>query len=155
MWEASKGKHIINFKQNSCSKQNHRIDKDGFMCFCGWLQNVDLPYKVKYLNILLRRHTGTKLDNKQHHTDNYHHCVKSVQIWSYFWSVFSCIRTEYGDLLMAISGINLHIQSEYTPYLDTIQEVHEMGTNQLLAELSVRFSVVSINREAIWEVEKE
>ena len=21
------------------------------------------------------------------------HCVKSVQLWSYFWSVFSCIRT--------------------------------------------------------------
>ena len=26
------------------------------------------------------------------------HCVKSVQIRSFFWSVFSCIRTEYGDL---------------------------------------------------------
>ena len=26
------------------------------------------------------------------------HCVKSVQIWSYFWSVFSCIRTEYGEI---------------------------------------------------------
>ena len=26
-------------------------------------------------------------------------CVKSVQIRSYFWSVFSCIRIEYGDLL--------------------------------------------------------
>ena len=26
------------------------------------------------------------------------HCEKSVQIRSYFWSVFSCIRTEYGDL---------------------------------------------------------
>ena len=25
-------------------------------------------------------------------------CVKSVQIRIYFWSVFSCIRTEYGDL---------------------------------------------------------
>ena len=25
-------------------------------------------------------------------------CVKSVQIRSFFWSVFSCIRTEYGDL---------------------------------------------------------
>ena len=25
-------------------------------------------------------------------------CVKSVQIQSYFWSVFSCIRTEYRDL---------------------------------------------------------
>ena len=23
------------------------------------------------------------------------HCVKSVQIRSYFWSIFSCIRTEY------------------------------------------------------------
>ena len=26
------------------------------------------------------------------------HCVKSVQIRSFFWSVFSCILTEYGDL---------------------------------------------------------
>ena len=30
--------------------------------------------------------------------------MKSAQIRSYFWSVFSCIRTEYRDL---------HIQSEY------------------------------------------
>ena len=27
------------------------------------------------------------------------HCVKSVQIQSFFWSVLSCIRIEYGDLL--------------------------------------------------------
>ena len=27
------------------------------------------------------------------------HCVKNVQIRSFFWSVFSCIRTKYGDLL--------------------------------------------------------
>ena len=27
------------------------------------------------------------------------HCVKSVQIWSFFQSIFSCIRTEYEDLL--------------------------------------------------------
>ena len=26
------------------------------------------------------------------------HCVKSVQIWRFFWSVFFCIRTEYVDL---------------------------------------------------------
>ena len=25
------------------------------------------------------------------------HCVKIVQIRSFFWSLFSCIRTEYGD----------------------------------------------------------
>ena len=33
------------------------------------------------------------------------HCVKSVQIRSYFWSVFSCFWTEY--------GVNLRVQSEY------------------------------------------
>ena len=27
------------------------------------------------------------------------HCVKSVQIQNFFWSVFSCFQTEYGDLL--------------------------------------------------------
>ena len=27
------------------------------------------------------------------------HCVKSAQIRSYFWSVFSCIRIEYGERL--------------------------------------------------------
>ena len=27
------------------------------------------------------------------------HCVKSVQIRSYFWSLFSCIQNEYGHLL--------------------------------------------------------
>ena len=26
------------------------------------------------------------------------HCMKSVQIRRFFWSVFPCIRTEYGDL---------------------------------------------------------
>ena len=28
------------------------------------------------------------------------HCVKSVQIRSFFWSVFSPIRTEYGEILV-------------------------------------------------------
>ena len=35
----------------------------------------------------------------QQKTVDYHY-VKSVQIQSYFSSVFSCIRTEYGDLLI-------------------------------------------------------
>ena len=34
-------------------------------------------------------------------------CVKSVQIRSYFWSVFSCIRIECGDLISECSGSNL------------------------------------------------
>ena len=31
-------------------------------------------------------------------TRYYFHCMKSVQIRSFFWSVFSSIRSEYGDL---------------------------------------------------------
>ena len=43
------------------------------------------------------------------HSSNFNvHCVKSVQIRSFFWSLFSCIRTEYGELL-----VNLRIESEY------------------------------------------
>ena len=38
-----------------------------------------------------------------------YHCVKSVQIRSFLWSVFSRIRTEYGP--------------EKTPYLDTFHDV--------------------------------
>ena len=29
----------------------------------------------------------------------YLHSVKSVQIWGFFWSIFSCIRTEYRKIL--------------------------------------------------------
>ena len=56
------------------------------------------PKKTGELNVNLQRiiksfriGRGLVMDLK--------HCVKSVQIRSYFWSVFSCIRTEYGDLL--------------------------------------------------------
>ena len=37
------------------------------------------------------------------------HCVKSVQIQSYFWCAFSCTRTEYGDLLR-ISPYSIRVQ---------------------------------------------
>ena len=35
------------------------------------------------------------------------HCVKSVQIRSFFWSLFPCIRTEYGDLRSKWNGIEM------------------------------------------------
>ena len=37
------------------------------------------------------------------------HCVKSIQIWRFFWSVFSHIWTEYGEIK--------------TPYLNTFYAV--------------------------------
>ena len=37
-------------------------------------------------------------------------CVKRVQIRSYFWSVFSCIWTEDGDLLLRKSPSSVQTQ---------------------------------------------
>ena len=51
------------------------------------------------------------------------HCVRSVQIRSYFWSVFSCIRTEYGDLLPYSFRLKENADKELTPYLDTFHAV--------------------------------
>ena len=36
------------------------------------------------------------------------HCVKSVQIRAYFWSVFSCIRTEYRKILTRNNSVFGH-----------------------------------------------
>ena len=45
------------------------------------------------------------------------HRVKTVQIRSYFWSVFSCIRTEYGDLQISVFSPNTgKYRPEITPH---------------------------------------
>ena len=41
------------------------------------------------------------------------HCVKSAQVQSFFWSVFSLIRTEYGEIL-CISPYSVRMR-ENTP----------------------------------------
>ena len=53
------------------------------------------------------------------------HCVKSVQILSYFWSVFSYIRTECGEIryLSVFSPNTGKYGPEITPYLDTFHAV--------------------------------
>ena len=53
------------------------------------------------------------------------HCTKKVQIWSYFWFVFSCIWTKYGDS-----------RSKYgpkiTPYLGNFHAVQKLCSLRLL-----------------------
>ena len=58
------------------------------------------------------------------------HCVKTFQIRSHFWSVFSRIRTEYGERR---STKYLSIFSLWTPYLDTFHAVCK-GRNGLISE---------------------
>ena len=48
------------------------------------------------------------------------HCMKSVQTWSCFWSVFSRILTEYGEILSPNAG---KYRPEKTSYLETFHEV--------------------------------
>ena len=45
------------------------------------------------------------------------HCVKCVQIRSFFWSVFFHIQTEYGE----INPNGGKYGPEKTPYLDTVK----------------------------------
>ena len=47
------------------------------------------------LNINQWKNIASLIDDSKEQSKR--HYVKSVQIWSYFWSVFSCIRIEYGD----------------------------------------------------------
>ena len=58
------------------------------------------------------------------------HCVEIVQIQSFFWSVFSSIRTEYGP--------------EKTPYLDRFHTVLFLVFNFGILSLSLEFSKMYI-----------
>ena len=54
----------------------------------------------------------------KYHKQSPEHCVKSVQIRSILWSVFSRIRTEYGEILRIQSNTRSN-----TPYLNTFHAV--------------------------------
>ena len=64
------------------------------------------------------------------------HCVKSVQMRSYFWSVFSCIRTEYWDFLCK------------SPYLVRIQE----NTEQKKLRIWTLFTELKSNLINLWGI---
>ena len=71
----------------------------------------------------------TSLTNLSHSI--FQHYVKIVQIWSIFWSVFSCIRTEhrkYGP--------------ENTPYLDIFHAVQRICLYILMDILKYTLTVV-------------
>ena len=58
------------------------------------LQSFHMRYEILFAvsltnKIIIRSNTNKNI-----------HCVKSVQIRSFFWSVFSPIRTEYGEILV-------------------------------------------------------
>ena len=59
--------------------------------------NMDAPIDKRNLFLLSGRVNFPIAE--YHRQSPSHQCVKSVQIRSNFWSVFSCIQTEYGKIL--------------------------------------------------------
>ena len=70
------------------------------------------------------------IGKQQKHFDYYtiqSHCVKSVQIRSFFWSVFFFIRTELRRFIPVFSPNTGKYGPEITPYLDTFHAVNGKG----------------------------
>ena len=40
------------------------------------------------------------------------HCVKSIQIRSFFWSIFSCIRTRKNSVFAHFSGSGMYVEDQ-------------------------------------------
>ena len=85
------------------------------------------------------------------------HCLKSLQIRSYIWSVFSRIRTEYGEILrirteygeiLRISPYSVRMREntdqKKTPYLDTFHAVIIMSKKRFTSGLTKKFSCVRV-----------
>ena len=85
------------------------------LCFCKTLCfNVNCACFLSFVKTLSRQHSRHKSSYWDYF--NNRHCLKTVQIRSCFWFVFSGIWTEYGDL---------------TPYLDTFCAVMIKSTGSI------------------------
>ena len=90
-----------------------RIFFDNFFQQVSFLQGVESVETLLHKASLADRRSNHKKDTSMF-IENYTgmHCVKSVQIRSVFWSVFSRIWTEYGKIL-GISPYSVRMR-EYT-----------------------------------------
>ena len=92
------------------------------------------------------------------------HCVKSVQIRSYFWSVFSCIQSEYRKILTRNNSVFGHfsrnvwvknsstsnfIQQQQQPQKP--QKISLKHASQVAEEFSLpKKDLLPPNRQQIW-----
>ena len=69
------------------------------------------------------------------------HCVKSVEIRSFFWSVFCCIWTEYWEIrsLSVFRPNSGKYGPEKTPYLDTFHAVERFRNTLWKWTITKRF----------------
>ena len=98
-------------------------------CNKSLLQNVS-GFLLRKVAVLLQNSTViTKCVSRSSYYKTVRHYVKSVQIQNYFWSVFSHIRTEYGEILrMSPYSVRMRenlgrMQTRITPNTDTFYAV--------------------------------
>ena len=85
---------IENNKQNSFAVHSFAFKQ---LHQCKYLQTSLVNISFSTLSLLLNKNNNKEIDKQPEiTTPRNKQCVKSVQIRSFFWSVFSCIRTEYG-----------------------------------------------------------
>ena len=62
---------------------------------CAYQGVRNVSFSENFANVLNEWFLSDRRLTENEIEQNITHCLKSVQIRSYFWSVFSCIRTEY------------------------------------------------------------
>ena len=88
---------------------------------------------------------------------NINHCVKSVQIRSFFWSVFSCIRPEYGDYLDTFHAVNINmIQFPISVAWNSGLNLYITdNSDRRMASYSISWNVVTLVRRTIDHFDQE
>ena len=105
----------VNLNWLSC--HNHFVSisfQSIFEKFLAPVQMVVENYEVEYLLFsLLSWNKAYRLTWCRYHTFQaiLKYCLKSVQIRSYFWSVFSCIRTEYRKIRTRNNSVSGYFSS--------------------------------------------
>ena len=90
--DSNKKINVKFFQRGSCPKQGQKTTKYWYKIFL--LKQI--------LQFWIKKNSISKLSIEmfiKRKTRAGKHCVKRVQIRSFFWSVFSRIRTEYGEIL--------------------------------------------------------
>ena len=87
------------------------------------------------------------------------HCVKSAQIRSFFWSVFSCIRTEYRKIRVRKNSLFGHFSRSGNPPVETAisdtwsksQTRHHRRDNILFKICKMYFFYHNVNKYLVFK----
>ena len=111
--------------QTSCllNPLTQNVDRGMVLKSCSRFHIQSVTISIVYIDTNInRKRSKKKLPEIKEEKQWIRHCEKSVQIWSYFWSVFSCIScTPYLSVFSPNTG---KYGPEITPYFDFFHAVN-------------------------------